>query len=293
MGAAKIYDDALNTKNKATNALKDKFQEYSAYIILIFNIVFNIISRLYQIGFQNPFSIEYMLDLAVNTATTMLCYCCFIPIGTQNEKAINQGYIKNMTFWGSLSEKIRTGYITPFEAFCSEQIEVERTEKRKIIIGNLTNIPYDIYFEKYSKLEKEEITELFKKGELTKSQAKAIKKANRVKVKPLSSSRVLSGAEYNSINDAGRKQMTYSKAFLIRKPFLIIISNIILNAVTSSLKKASFTEFIFDMLVAVLLIIIASVVGYDVGVKNVRTKNDAIKCKVLFLSKFIEKNQIS
>lgn len=287
-----MYQEITDSKAKATNILKDKFRQYMAYIVLSFNIILNVISRLYQIGFQNPFTIEYMLDLAVNTATTMLCYACFIPIGSQNEKAINKSYGINLSFWSNISEKIRTGYIELFEMFCSEQIEIERKDKRKIIIGNMTNIPYDVYFEKYANLEKEEIKELFKKGEITKTQKKAILKANHVKVKPISASCVLSGTEYSTINDAGRKQMSYSNSFMLRKPFIIVISNVILNAITSSFKRANITEFIFDMLVAVLLIVIASVVGYDVGVKNIRTRNEAIKNKALFLSKFAEKNNM-
>ena len=87
--------------------------------------------------------------------------------------------------------------------------------------------------------------------------------------------------------------MSSSNAFLIRKPFLIIASNIILNVIKSIPRELNIREFLFDVAISILLIVTASVVGYNVGVTAIRDRNDKIKCKVLFLSKFIEKEHIS
>ena len=288
-----LYYDMSEQKNKITKAVKDTFREYMAYIVLLFNIVVNVLSKMYQIGWQNPFTIEYFLDLAINVTTTMLCYACFIPIGTQNEKTINDSYRKNLDSWGNLSHKIRTDFMQMFENFCVEQVEYERQERRRVIIGNKSTIPYDVYFSEYSKLEKEEIKALYKSGKITKTQKKAILTANGIKVKPVSASLVLSGTKYDNINDAGRKSMSSSNAFLIRKPFLIIASNIILNVIKSIPRELNIREFLFDVAISILLIVTASVVGYSVGVTAIRDRNDKIKCKVLFLSKFIEKEHIS
>ena len=42
------------------------------------------------------------------------------------------------------------------------------------------------------------------------------------------------------------------------------------------------------MFIAILGIIIASTVGYSVGVKTIRKENDKIKTRIVFLQEFVE-----
>ena len=69
-----LYYDASEQKSKITKVVKDTFREYMAYIVLLFNIVVNVLSKMYQIGWQNPFTIEYFLDLAIKLRGRSLVY---------------------------------------------------------------------------------------------------------------------------------------------------------------------------------------------------------------------------
>ncbi len=297
-----MESNAYSKINEGTTSVVNKFKDFFMrnllIIVLLFNIALEIVSKLYRIGFSNPFSVEFFLELAITTTTSMICYICFIPFGKADEKKNNPSFSQNLTLWGKLSDIVRNGYNELFRAFCVEQLEVEREDKRRAIIGNNTLISFSIYEEKYKGLSKAEISALVKSGEITKKEAKAINQANGnsfvnlVKVRPINPVIILSGVKKMQINDAGRTDSAYTINWLISRPFIIFATNAILSAITTSF-IGGWQNAILDMFLSVLMILLASICGYSVGVNSIRRDNDIVKSRILFISLFTEKNRIS
>ena len=297
-----MESNAYSRINEGTTSVVNKFKDFFMrnllIIVLLFNIALEIVSKLYRIGFSNPFSVEFFLELAITTTTSMICYICFIPFGKADEKKNNPSFSQNLTLWGKLSDIVRNGYNELFRTFCVEQLEVEREDKRRAIIGNNTLISFSIYEEKYKGLSKAEISALVKSGEITKKEAKAINQANGngfvnlVKVRPINPVIILSGVKKMQINDAGRTDSAYTINWLISRPFIIFATNAILSAITTSF-IGGWQNAILDMFLSVLMILLASICGYGVGVNSIRRDNDIVKSRILFISLFTEKNRIS
>lgn len=292
-----IYSRVTEGQDKVITKFKDFIVRNLMFIVLLFNIALEIVSKLYRVGFKNPFSAEFFLELAVSTTTTMICYICFIPLGKSEEKKNNPSFSQNLTLWGKLSDTVRNGFNDLFRAFCIEQIEIERDDKRRAIIGNNTLISFDTYEKEYKGKSKKEIAKLLADGKLTERETNAINKANGntiinyTKVKPINPVIILSGVRKMQINDAGRSDNKYTANWLISRPFVIFATNSVLNAITTSF-IGGWQNAIFDMFLSVLMIVVASVFGYSAGVTSIRKDNDKVKSRILFLSLFIEKNKI-
>lgn len=290
-----VYSKLNDGRESITNKIKYFIVRNLIFIVLLFNIALEIVSKLYRVGFKNPFSVEFFLELAVSTTTTMICYICFIPLGKNEEKKQNPSFSQNLTLWGKLSDSVRNGFNDLFRLFCIEQLEIERQDKRRAIIGNNTLISFTDYEKKYKGESKAEILKLVKSGELTKKEARAINKANgnyfinHIKVKPINPVIILSGVKSRQINDAGRTDSAYTANWLISRPFVIFATNAVLNAITTSF-IGGWQNAIFDMFLSVLMIVMASVCGYSAGVTSIRKDNDKVKSRILFLSLFAEKN---
>lgn len=291
-----IYSKVSTQKNEFLQKIKYNIQNYLIFIVLIFNIALEIVAQLYKIGFVNPFTVEFFLELAVSLTTTMVTYICFFPLGVQQEH-LNPLYKTNLTLWGSLTDKVRNAYNDDFRSFCFAQVEEERDEKRRLIIGNNTMISFDEYLEKYKLIDKKTLKALYKNNQLSKIEYKSIKKANgftfinRVKVKPINPVIILSGVNKMTINDAGRTNNGYAARWIISRPFIIFVTNAIINAISTTFIGAG-QNAILDMFLSVLSIILASVLGYSAGVTSAKKDNDKVKSRIMFLSLFCEKNGV-
>lgn len=292
-----IFSTVTTGQEKAKNKVKEFILQNLIFIVLIFNIVLEIVSKLYRIGFKNPFSVEFFLELSVSITTSMICYICFIPFGKSDEKKNNPSFFSNIDLWGELSDAVRNGFNNLFRLFCIEQLEIEREDKRRALIGNNTLISYEDYMEKYRGKSKKQINDLVLSGELSSNEAKAINQANGnsrinyVKVKPINPVIILSGVKKTQINDAGRVDSSYTISWLFSRPFVIFITNALINAITTYF-IGSWQNAIFDMLLSVLMVILASACGYSAGVTSIRKENDKVKSRILFLSLFTEKHSI-
>jgi hypothetical protein len=294
----KFYQLGENQR-RVTGKIKDFIVQNLIFLVLIFNIALEIASKLYRVGFQNPFTIEFFLELSISITTSMICYISFIPFGKSEEKKQNSSYYKNIDFWGVLSDMVRTGHNNLFREFCLSQVDVEREEKRRAIIGNATIIPFETYVSEYMGKSRKYIINLCKSGMLTRKESRAINKANGnnlfsflynpIKVKPINPVIILSGVRRTQINDAGRSDRSYTANWLISRPFIIFATNAIFNAITTSF-IGNWQNAVFDMFLSVLLVIMASICGYSAGVTSIRKENDKVKNRILFLSLFSEKN---
>lgn len=285
--------------NEAQTSAKQKIvkgiQNHLMAIALIVNIAISVVTQLYKIGFKNPFTIEFLMEICLTLTTTMICYGCFIPFGKQEEKKMNSSYALNVTTWARLTETVRTGYNELFGKFCRAQLEVEREEKRRAIIGNNTIIDYATYESEYKGKSRAYIKTLVDMGKLTTKEARAINRANGnsffnyTKVKPINPVIILSGVKANQINDAGRSDSSYTVNWLISRPFIIIVVSIITESITNTFLGAN-SSMIFNICMGALKIVMSAVLGYSAGVTAIRKDNEKIKSRILFLSLFCEKN---
>lgn len=288
-----LYLDLSDGKRNVLAKGKKVIQKYLIYIVLLFNIAVRVVLELYQVGFLNPFTISFVLELIVSTITTFIAYISFIPLGKSDELKRNTSIEENVALWSNLSESVRRGYNDLFRFFCHEQIEYERKEARELIIGNNTLISYKTYEEKYIGKSKSHIKSLVKKGELTKKEANAINRANGhgafnpTRVKPINPIIILSGVRKRTINDAGRSNSSYIAKWLAKRPIMIFLSTTALNTISTTFIGTE--NAVLEILLAIMSIVLASVCGYSAGQEDVREQNERVLSRILFLSLFEEK----
>ena len=292
-GDSNLFAEVNESKNNIVEKSKRLVQKYLIYIVLLFNIALQVVSKLYQIGLTNPFTVEFCLELIISTITSMICYFSLIPFGKVDEKKRNPSIDENIKTWTGLTEKVRKGFNDAFRIFCFEQVEYERKEARELILGNNTLISYDAYVQKYLGKDKAEIKKLVEKGEISKREAKAINRANGyglfnpTKIKPINPIIILSGVKKQTMNDAGRTSSSYITKWLAKRPLMIFASTTAINAISTTFIGSE--NCILEMLLAVLTIIIASICGYSAGQEDVKEQNDRVMSRILFLSLFEEK----
>lgn len=285
-----VYDDIARSRSEFHAKLTQTAKDYFPFLVLLFNIALSVLSQLYRIGFVNPLSIEYMLDLCVSISSTMLCYACFIPLGKKSEKEKGGSYNANLIAWSALSGQVREkGLTRKFSEFCHDQLDIERDERRREIICNNSMINYEQYIKEFKGLSKSQTKRLMHMKKITQTQKKTIDRANaNIRVKPINPLLILCGVAHSSFNDAGRKSGTYASTWLIGRPLVIIVTSTIINAIQGSWNELDGISALYDMFIAILGIIIASTVGYSVGVKTIRKENDKIKTRIVFLQEFVE-----
>lgn len=291
MDEKNIFSDVNANKFKIANTIKRTAKNYLPYILLMVNIAFRIVLRLYDTSVDNPFTMVFVLDAITSVISTMFCYVVFIPLGEENERLNSPSYKSNCARWGDLSAKIRTGgLLEKFRSFCQAQLEVEREEIKAVIIGNSTSFSFDEYTERFSQLSKKELKVLRDNGEVTKDEYKAILRCNaKIKVKPINSVLILSGVAKANYNDAGRDSSNFVLKWLAKKPLAIVAMSVAVNAISAKFIGLSGLSVIYEMVIDALFIIFASFVGYGAGEQAIRDKEDKIKNRILFIESFLEK----
>ena len=288
-----LFSDVNAEKNRIADTIKRTAKNYLPYILLIVNIAFRIVLRLYDTSVVNPFTPVFVLDAITSVISTMFCYIVFIPLGEENERLNSPSYKPNCVRWGDLSAKIRTkGLLESFRKYCQAQLEIERREMKAVIIGNNTTFSFEEYTERFSHLSKAELKSLYEKGDLCKEEYKAIKKCNgKIKVKPINSVLILSGVAKANYNDAGRDESNFVLKWLAKKPMAIVALSVLFNAISATFIGLSGFSVIYEMVIDSLFIIFASFVGYGAGEQAIRDKDDKIKNRILFIESFLEKTE--
>ena len=249
--------------NKTVQKIKTGVQKYLIFIVLLFNISFEVIARFYRFGVQ-AITPDFFINYFVTTFTSMLCFICFIPLGRNDELRRSLTYKPLIEEWSKLSQKVREGFGKLFDNFCKVRVEEERQDSKRFILANYTMIEFDEYKSKYETKSKKELKQLYTNNELSKEEYKAILKCNRVKVKPINPLIVLNGAKKITVNDAGRGNNSYAFFKVLQRPVVILISSFIINTITTTFTGGSH-DVILNVMLSVLRIVIASVCGYRTG----------------------------
>lgn len=278
-----IAHTTADIRTRVVNTVRENF----AYIILVFNILLRVALELFDASVGNPFTPDFFIALGCDIATTMFCYCCFISYGHRMEKLVMAGYKNNIALWSQLSEAVRKDSNEAFTDFCIDCAEEEREERRRAIIQNNTMIPYSTFLDKYRGKSKAEISTLVKSGELDRVAAYYIKKANGViRVKPINPLLILCGVKTESLNDVGRDGLKPSTISALSRPVSMFVLSACIEMLNGAWRGISTGEEVYNMILSVLTIVIASVVGYSAGVTSARKEHDKIKGRIYFLEKF-------
>lgn len=259
--------------------------EYFPYLMLIFNIGFEVVSRLFAIGFAIPFTPDFWGSLFINTMSSTLSYACFV-FYAERKKRESETYIANLASWSKMSQTVRLNSFDRFIEYCREQYQRECEERREAIIANNTMISITRWRDKYSHLSDREIGALVKCGEISHAEARYIKKANRhPRLKPINPLLILAGMKVHDINDAGRSN-TSPLAGIITRPIPVMLMSIAFSMFAGSFVGVADSSAIFDMIYTAGMIVCSSLIGYAKGVSNIDKRSLEIKSRIIFLEHF-------
>ncbi|MBR2339404.1 MAG: hypothetical protein IKA74_01065 [Clostridia bacterium] len=280
---------AQRLSNSAADRVRRSFGDYVNEICLAVCIIFTVAIPLVTVRFVNPLSPEFLANTVYMVISTYTCYLVFIPSGKRDELA-NGGYNGN-TVWEALCDKIREGsMITEFCAYCEREAQREAKDSA-LRLASLACIDGQKYLSVYAPMKKAQLKQELSAGRITKEQYRILRRANSQRVRPISASLILSRAKEVSINDAGRKSLSYEQSAAMRKPFLILISSVSLACAVLIPTKTFGVAVIVSIISRIFGICMASFAGYNVGVRQIRWENARTDGKILFIRKFLERTK--
>ena len=288
MSLLEKYSDFANKQNKAMQLITSVIRDSLPFLILILNVVVAVLTRLFNTDLQNPFSVDFFIELFTNTLTTMLCYSCFVKYGEKNEKLSSTAYASNMERWKEMSGKVRTQSSDKFIAYCRKQVEIERADIRHFYILNHTMLTLEEYESRYKKLSDEEIDKLVVKGALHRKEAYYIKRANKTRyLKPINPILILCGVNKMNLNDVGRDGLNAATVAIITRPVYMFLLTTVVTMFSGYWKGVDGASAVFDIIYSVTMIVIASITGYSAGADAGRKEHDKIKGRIFFLERYL------
>jgi hypothetical protein len=281
-----VFDKVTDLERGAMARLRRFCVEYFPYIMLAVNLAFEVLTRLFEIGFTVPFTPDFWASLFINTTSSTLSYACFVFYAERKKKEISEEYASNVKLWSSLSASVRLNSFDAFIAYCKQEYELEIEERRKAIIANNTHISISKWMELYRTKRNREINALVRSGELEKRDARYIKRANAPMVlKPIDALLILAGMKVGSLNDAGRQNTSTARSILTR-PIPVVMMSICFTMFGGTFVGVADSSVLFDMLYTAGMIIGSSLIGYTKGVANFEHKHAEIKARIIFLERF-------
>lgn len=288
MSLLEKYNDFSNKQNKAMQLITNVIRDSLPFLILLLNIVVAVMTRLFNTDLQNPFTIDFFIELFTNTLTTMVCYSCFVKYGEKNEKLSSEAYASNLERWKKMSGDVRSQSSDKFIKYCRKQVEIEREDIRHFYILNHTMITLEEYKSKYKRLHDEEIDKLVEKGELHRKEAKYIKRANKTRyLKPINPLLILCGVNKLNLNDVGRDGMNAATVAIITRPVYMFLLTTVVTMFSGYWKGLDGASAVFDIIYSVMMIVIASITGYSAGADAGRKEHDKIKGRIFFLERYL------
>lgn len=282
------YNDFASKQNKAMQVITTVVRDSLPFLILLLNVVVAVLTRLFNPEVQNPFSADFFIELFTNMLTTMVCYSCFVKYGEKNEKLSSTAYASNVKRWSDMSGEVRNHSSDRFIAYCRRQVEIEREDIRHFYILNHTMITIEEYESKYKRLSDEEIDKLVGKGELHRKEAKYLKRANKTRyLKPINPLLILCGVNKMNINDVGRDGVDAATMAIITRPVYMFLLTTVVTMFRGGEWMHNGASVVFDIIYAVLMIVIASITGYSAGADAGRKEHDKIKGRIFFLERYL------
>lgn len=287
-GLVSKYDKMATAQNAAMQKAMEFIKSSLPFLILLLNVVVAVASRLFDTDLQNPFTVDFFIELFTNTLTTMLCYSCFVNYGQKNELLSSKAYASNMELWKKMSAQVRSQCSDNFIRYCRQQVELEREDMRHFYILNYTMITIEEYESKYKRLANYEVDRLADTGKLNRKEAKYIKKANATRhIKPINPVVILCGVNKMSINDVGREGIGAAKLSILTRPVYMFVITAVVTMFSGYWKGLDGASALFDIIYSVLMIVVASITGYSAGADAGHKEHDKIKGRIFFLERYL------
>ncbi len=282
------YNTAANKQNKAMSVITSVVRDSLPFLILLLNIVVTVVVRLFHTGLQNPFTVDFFVELFINTLTTMVCYSTFVKYGEKNEKLESKAYTSNIERWQKMSWEVRNHSSERFIVYCRKQVELEREEIRHFFILNYTMLTVEEYERDYKKLSDSEIEQLVAKGALRKRDAHYIKRANKTRyIKPINPLIILCGVNKMSLNDVGRDGMSAATVAILTRPIFMFVLTTVVTMFSGYWMGVDDASAVFDIIFAALMVVVSSITGYSAGADAGRKEHDRIKGRIFFLERYL------
>ena len=270
---------------------KSFFMRNFPYLMLLGNILFEVLTRLFRIGFTTPFTPDFWASLFINTLSSTLAFACFVFYAEKKKKDNWKDYLDNCKIWETKSANVRLNLFDKFLTYCKAEYERECKERRIALIVNHTQIVLSDWEEKYSKLKPRAVLKLVKTGELTLSDAIYVIMANKhPRLKPINPLLILAGMKVRDINDAGRSDTSSVKSVVFR-PIPVILMSIAGSMFAGQFIGVSDSSVFFNMLYTAGMICVSALAGHAKGTANAEKHNADIKGRVLFIERFEKTEQ--
>lgn len=280
------FDEILAAGDGAQKKMKSAIEGKLTSVLFALCLASSIVLTFVETGVVNPFSPELWVGLANRFITTYVTFILFIGPGERDELLRTPRHHQIAEELESLSRKIYAGgLLTPFYEFCAEK-ENKSAEKRSRAIYE-RYVTYEIYAACVG-LTKRELSAKKKRGELTKDQHAAIKKALAVKAKPIRPAYVLSPCMIDKTEEAGGPVMSYAKRSILVKPISFIVMSIILNSVTMTWTSTSVAEAVVGVVTSGVIIFYSALSGYKVGKNSAIWETSQNTHRIRFLKEFDE-----
>ena len=281
-----IFEKFDSTSRDIMSRARSFFLRYFPYIMLIGNILFEVLSRLFRIGFTTPFTPAFFASLFINTVSTTLAYACFVFYAEKERKKGWNEYHANCRLWEQKSANVRLNRFDEFIQYCKAEYRRECEERRIAIIVNKTRISVKAWRETYRDMTDADIMKLADTGEITREDARWIIKANKpVKLRLINPLLILAGMKVGDTNDAGRRDTSSVKSVLF-KPIPVLVMSIVGSMFAGQFIGFSDTSVFFDMLYTAFMICVSALMGYAKGTANAEKHNADIKGRIIFIERF-------
>jgi hypothetical protein len=151
-------------------------------------------------------------------------------------------------------------------------------------------IPYEVFMSDWRGKSKADVKKAVRNGIITRHDAYYINRANSViKVRPINLILILCGVKISTLNDAGRDGLSPSTISVISRPVMMFIMSACVEMLQGAWRGISTGEEVYNMIFSVIMILMASVMGYSSGVNSARKEHDKIKGRIFFIEKFLDK----
>lgn len=286
-----VFEKFDSNSREVMARTKSFFMRNFPYIMLLGNILFEVLTRLFRIGFTTPFTPDFWASLFINTLSSTLAFACFVFYAEKKKKDNWKDYLDNCKIWEAKSANVRLNMFDKFLTYCKAEYERECKERRIALIVNHTQIVLSDWENKHSKLKPREVLKLVKTGELTLSDARYVIKANKhPRLKPINPLLILAGMKVRDINDAGRSDTSSVKSVVFR-PIPVILMSIAGSMFAGQFIGVSDSSVFFDMLYTAGMICVSALAGHAKGTANAERHNADIKGRVLFIERFEKTEQ--
>ena len=286
-----VFEKFDSNSREVMARTKSFFMRNFPYIMLLGNILFEVLTRLFRIGFTTPFPPDFWSSLFINTLSSTLAFACFVFYAEKKKKDNWKDYLDNCKIWETKSANVRLNMFDKFLTYCKTEYERECKERKIALIVNHTQIVLSDWENKYSKLKPRGVLKLVKTGELTLSDAIYVIKANKhPRLKPINPLLILAGMKVRDINDAGRSDTSSVKSVVFR-PIPVILMSIAGSMFAGQFIGVSDSSVFFNMLYTAGMICVSALAGHAKGTANAERHNADIKGRVLFIERFEKTEQ--